>query len=269
MPLVARVAIEGHDVHREPVSFRLSRYDAQYNGTLASAPLKALEDDVAQHWVPRLTLSALAGRDADVSWDWPNDVLAPAFKHLRTGEPRGGTLLVLESDRCPCQPEGVARIIYGWDTFHLPRRMLRRGRGPVAPVASYVDTIAVAPWNRVDVPPPPRVRDLGKLLLFASILLSYEDGKDGRVALHAASLAEDWYRQMLPGARFSYDGRELGDERDPDDGNDYGPYIEVDDDAARAYCKHVVGAVPCASAVVPIVPSNVVNALSWFCQGSL
>jgi len=250
-----------HDVTGNAVPIRISRYDAAYDSSLDAAMLDALVDQIEKFWKPKLDLRALIERDADVDWDWRGQVLTPAFREVRTLEPRGGTLLVLGSDRDPHQPEAVARVIYDWKTRHLPPRTKQRGRTPTRPLAAYVDTLAVAPWNRAEAPPPARVRELGRLLLFGAILLSHENGHGGRVALHAAPLAESWYQEALPGAKFEYDRQEIGDLQDAS--GDHGPYVEVDDSVARTYCENVVASMQAARGIASVINGNVVNTLVW------
>ncbi|WP_162630073.1 hypothetical protein ABMY26_33495 [Azospirillum sp. HJ39] len=248
------------DVSGQVVQIRINRYDAEYDSSLDAAMLDALVGQIEKFWKPKLDLGALIERDADLNWDWRGQVLTPAFTEVGTLEPRGGTLLVLESERDPHQPEAVARVIYDWKTRHLPRQTKQRGRPPVKPLAAYVDTLAVAPWNRAEAPPPARVRELGRLLLFGAILLSHENGHGGRIALHAAPLAESWYQAALPGAKFEYDRQEIGDLQDAS-GN-HAPYVEVDDSVAWTYCTNTLASIQDARGIASVVNGNVVNTLA-------
>jgi hypothetical protein len=216
------------------VTLTLENFDGDPDSPLSRELLTKIRAAITEQWLPLYAAGGLAGRDADRDWDWET-ILTQWFLHLVTVDRSPGSLLVLTSDRRGRLLEGLAKIVHGWRTHHLPREQTRAGRVPRRPRAAYVDTLVVAPWNRVALPgSPSRIRGLGKALLGTAMLLSREAGTRGRIALHAASLARTWYETNLPGAVISYDRRELGDEpSDPTDPR--GPYIEVDADITDAY----------------------------------
>ena len=58
----------------------------------------------------------------------------------------------------------------------------------------YIDLISAAPWNRFGFTDSPLYKGVGPLLMGAAISLSYSEGLDGRLGLHALPQSEDWYR---------------------------------------------------------------------------
>ena len=74
-----------------------------------------------------------------------------------------------------------------WHRSHLPERW------PLV----YVEAIASAPWNRIEIERPPWLRGIGRRLLAFSRVRSAELGYGGRVGLHSLSGAEGFYQQLL------------------------------------------------------------------------
>jgi hypothetical protein len=60
----------------------------------------------------------------------------------------------------------------------------------------YIDLLSTAPWNRPRLSPQPLYRGTGLVLVTEAILLSREEGFDGRIGLHG-----------LPGATQFYEGQ--------------------------------------------------------------
>lgn len=58
----------------------------------------------------------------------------------------------------------------------------------------YIDLISAAPWNRFGFTDSPLYKGVGPLLMGAAISLSFSEGLDGRLGLHALPQSEDWYR---------------------------------------------------------------------------
>lgn len=61
---------------------------------------------------------------------------------------------------------------------------------------TYVDFVAVAPWNRKAFQLPQRFRNLGTVLLGAAVERSRTLGYEGRCGLHSLPQAEGFYRQL-------------------------------------------------------------------------
>ncbi|KYC38143.1 hypothetical protein WA1_37995 [Scytonema hofmannii PCC 7110] len=57
----------------------------------------------------------------------------------------------------------------------------------------YVDGIASAPWNRLEIQNPPKLRGVGSTLLMFARSRSLELGYEGRVGLHSLPRAEKFY----------------------------------------------------------------------------
>lgn len=60
----------------------------------------------------------------------------------------------------------------------------------------YVDYLAVAPWNRIQLQDPPRLRNLGTIMLGAAVEVSRLAGFEGRCGLHSLPQAEGFYRRI-------------------------------------------------------------------------
>lgn len=227
------VSIERQNCIGDSESFRLSVINTPYDGVLDRSVRSELCELVQSQWASKWDRTP--GRDPDRDWDWEGDVFGASCFPLGTVDPADGTLVVLLSGD-GARLEGISRIVHKCRTFHLPLGSGRVGRVATRPKAAYIDSLAVAPWNRSDIPPPPRVRQLGGVLLGASILASAEAGTNGRIALHAASTATSWYEEQLVGAIFSNDRRELRDlVHGGDDPAPGGPYIECGEQVAVGY----------------------------------
>ena len=223
------------DIGGHRVDLTIERFDADQDTSLSQAMLSRLADLVDAQWRP--IWDAVPGRDADSGWDWRKDVLVPSFRYLGKQDLVSGSLITIASTRDGADRlEGLCTLVYGYETFNLPPLIVPRpGRRPVRPKAVYVDALAVAPWNRRQIAGSPlRISGLGQELLVAAMLLSRERGSGGRLALHAASLAQSWYATILTGASFTFDRKELqGLLLEPTDVG--GPYIEVGDNCVSAF----------------------------------
>src|SRR5271156_6187957 len=60
----------------------------------------------------------------------------------------------------------------------------------------YLDYLEVAPWNRPDFGPVPRLRGVGSALITAAVALSDEEGFKGRLGLHSLPQADAFYRKI-------------------------------------------------------------------------
>lgn len=59
----------------------------------------------------------------------------------------------------------------------------------------YVEYVATAPWNRVELQKIPRFIGVGSVFIDAAIQLSLECSFRGRIGLHALPQSEDFYRK--------------------------------------------------------------------------
>jgi hypothetical protein len=59
----------------------------------------------------------------------------------------------------------------------------------------YIDGIATAPWNRLEIQNPPRFKGIGSILLNFARLRSFDLGYGGRVGLHSLPGAEGFYNK--------------------------------------------------------------------------
>ena len=224
------------DIAGQTNQFSVVRADIPYEDELPVAVRNLLLSGIEERWKPLMENRLLLERDADLEWNWEEDVLYPKCYFLGTRDEANSSVLYILRNDGSNRVEGIARLIHGAPTFHLTKKSTRRGTVPVRPKAIYLDAIAVAPWNRVSIPPPERTRDLAKILLGVSITISKQMGFGGRVTLHAADTAEKWYRQIIPNAKFEYDRAELrGLQIQADDPAPKGPYIEIDAEVAHAF----------------------------------
>jgi hypothetical protein len=60
----------------------------------------------------------------------------------------------------------------------------------------YLDYLEVAPWNRPELGPAPRLRGVGSALIAAAIALSEDEGFKGRLGLHSLPQADAFYRKI-------------------------------------------------------------------------
>lgn len=60
----------------------------------------------------------------------------------------------------------------------------------------YVEAIASAPWNRIEIKRPPLFKGVGTALLKFARLRSVELGYEGRVGLHSLPSAEKFYEKL-------------------------------------------------------------------------
>lgn len=77
--------------------------------------------------------------------------------------------------------------------------LLRRARlqSQVSQHLVYVDLVSTAPWNRPRLTAKPLYGGVGVVLITEAILLSREEGFEGRVGLHSLPGAEMFYRNKF------------------------------------------------------------------------
>ena len=73
---------------------------------------------------------------------------------------------------------------------------LCREPGQVGKPLVYVDYLEVAPWNRRKLEAKPRLIGVGTALMTAAVMLSFDEGFEGRLGLHSLPQADAFYRQM-------------------------------------------------------------------------
>lgn len=126
----------------------------------------------------------------DAHWEWPRKVLE------RAKELRWNSFAV----RCAEKTQGMMFV----DMVHRCRLAAQSGAHMV-----YIDLVSTAPWNRPRLSPRPVYRGVGEVLMTEAILLSRDEGFDGRIGLHALPGASDFYRVQWGmealGADASYD----------------------------------------------------------------
>lgn len=87
--------------------------------------------------------------------------------------------------------EGVTQGMEVVNVTEVSRLASQRGK-PVI----YVNFLEAAPWNRPSVAGTQRYRGVGSTLIGAAVALSYEEGFQGRVALHSLRQADWFYRDV-------------------------------------------------------------------------
>ena len=149
-----------------------------------------------------LWLPMLPGEE-DEEWDW-QDFLGREHR-----------------DGCDYMSLWVGTICEGLAIVRRQRPM--RGIGATGLNGCYVERLCTAPWNRITVRARaacerPRVRPIGKWLLWRAAKMSVDLGSEGRLAWHSLSGDRDDYKRMLPHLQ------DLG----PDEDEDGLPWYELD-----------------------------------------
>lgn len=130
-----------------------------------------LLDTVEQEWATAREQLATSVALDHAHWDWRN-------KNDSVAAGRYGLVAV----ECEGQIQGLMAV----------------ARSPRAAVLSresvvYVDYLEAAPWNLRVATALPRFVGVGTILLIDAILLSREEGHEGRVGLHSLPQAETFY----------------------------------------------------------------------------
>lgn len=129
-------------------------------------------DDIETFWKPHLPDTAV-----DRDWDW-------AFKK------RIKSLRARELENWEIEYEGLVQGVMMLDVAGR-RSRLERDR-PIV----YVFCIATAPWNRIEIQRPPRLKAISSQLVRFAKARSFRLGFAGRVGLHALPEAEAFYRRL-------------------------------------------------------------------------
>lgn len=140
---------------------------ARVPGVLVSLETRHLED-FEQQW--RSVLREFQAEDK--YWDW-------VYKQRRSS--RGNSeAYAIEAE---AQTQGMMLL-----ETQQHRSWLDRSQRIV-----YIESMATAPWNRLNIQNPPRLRGVGTAFLRFSRQRSLELGYGGRVGLHALPMAERFY----------------------------------------------------------------------------
>ncbi len=119
--------------------------------------------------------SPLQDKPEDSHWDWQAKI-----DHWRP-------LLAYHSFAIVCARE-LQGLMLAQDI------MSARLPGQAGKAMVYVEYLATAPWNRSEISGTPRYQGVGTVLMASAIQLSLDLGYKGRIALHALSAAEGFYR---------------------------------------------------------------------------
>ena len=137
--------------------------------------LKKAELRAAGRWNPQGVADC---NIEDCHWEWPQKI-AERLQELRWA------CHVL---RCAGKAQGFMFT----DNVRLCRHPAHVNRHMI-----YVDLLSTAPWNRPRLSPAPVYRGTGLVLLTEALLLSRDEGFEGRLGLHALPKAEAFYRDQV------------------------------------------------------------------------
>lgn len=149
-------------------------------------------DDFVSHWHPpmdrvikelqRKGIDTASNRAAhnveDWHWKWPEKCISRAGAlewnsfALRCANKTQGLMFVNLMNRCKLPEQATQHLV-------------------------YVDLVATAPWNRQRLVADPLYRGVGVLLITEAVLLSMQEGFDGRIGLHALPSSSSFYKGKL------------------------------------------------------------------------
>lgn len=118
----------------------------------------------------------IAAEQADAGWIWD-------YKLRQSQQQERYEAYALEVEELA---QGLIFLETQWHRSWLPERR------PLV----YVEAVASAPWNRIDVEQPPWLRGIGQRLLTFARRRSLELGYDGRVGLHSLPNVEGFYHRL-------------------------------------------------------------------------
>lgn len=165
-----------------------NRLSGLYDAAELASPMEQRDvSDYEAHWLPpiharvaelrakgALTPEALGDANVeDCGWRWlekhrERTELRWRSYALRCGEHTQGLMFVDLLRRCRLAPSVDSHLV-------------------------YVDLLATAPWNRPRLSEHPLYRGVGLVLMAEAVNLSFEEGFDGRVGLHALPKANAFY----------------------------------------------------------------------------
>ncbi len=128
--------------------------------------------DVEEFWKPIL----IAAGQPDAGWIWD-------YKLRQSKELERYEAYALDVENLT---QGLIFLETQWHRSQLTGR--RR--------LVYVEAIASAPWNRMEIEQPPWLKGIGRLLLLYARQRSVNLGYGGRVGLHSLPDAEGFYRRQ-------------------------------------------------------------------------
>lgn len=188
-----------------PVDLSFVRHDVQAGERvpgLDPVVLQLCRNAVRHTWRPLWNRDELVDLDVDREWRWYCQVFHPRMTYPGSGGYVRGSLLLVISARGGGRLEAVARVAHGYETSFLPKVARGRGQLPRRPQASYLDTLATAPWNRANLPGElEQLNGIGRFLLMATAQLSLAEGTAGRIAIEPSPNAQAFYQNHLPALR--------------------------------------------------------------------
>jgi GNAT superfamily N-acetyltransferase len=143
------------------------------------ATIRACEVDDARRWVAHHGQRLREHASADAEWDWV------AF--VEEGQARQGRL---------CLALDLAGAVEGFIDVATSYAAAEWSRVSPGKAMVYVEHLAVAPENRPAPMGARRVPGVGNILVMTARALARNLGYDGRVGLHSAPEAEDFYRRV-------------------------------------------------------------------------
>ena len=160
------------------------------SGELISADLVNLSDnhveDYDQHWQPRL--QEFSQEDQNLSW---------RFKEQLANRQANYESYAVEYDGMT-QGMMLLETQYHWSMFTPGQRLV------------YVETVVSAPWNRIYIQRPPRIKGVGRGLIEFARQRSQALGYKGLVGLHSLPGAVQFY-EKLGMMRLELDPEEIVD----------------------------------------------------------
>ena len=212
---------------RDDCSVALSRLriDTDSNLEFDDAGSREFRCGVGTTWPSFWKHEGLEHNRTDATWPW-RSVFGKTLAFPGEVDARSSSRVGVVSDRHGTVLEGFVNVAFDWESVGLAPPFVPRRRRVSRPRLLYLDTIAVAPWNRLEMHPAlPRIPGVGRELLKTAIRLSMEFGTGGGFAFHPAPAAQHWYTSIFPGALTFTDGREYG-LIPTQDASEY-PYMEV------------------------------------------
>lgn len=146
------------------------------SGALIEAELVNLSnkhvDDYEQHWQP--CLQGFSQDDQDLSWRFKKQLATRQANHEGYAVEYDGMtqgMMLIETQ-------------YHWSMFTPGQRLV------------YIETVVSAPWNRIYIQRPPRIKGVGRELLEFARQRSRALGYNGCIGLHSLPGAVQFYERL-------------------------------------------------------------------------